>query len=190
MRILIVCYAVLLDGTFVELDATTTPTPSTSGNSAPSKVATDTESETNQSETSAVAPSAVDDVSSNQWSRPQTLLLLQLYKELQAEFSTPDKKKKVMWQKLAKMFNEKGYNVSWNGCEKKFRNLKQTFKNIKDNNAKTGRGKSTGNFSTFFRRFSGTIQLSYCLMSQNVWKMWTQNSQSMMCQVLALTRVK
>ena len=56
------------------------------------------------------------------------------------------KKRKNIWIKIANAMKSKCSTVTWIVCEKKLRNLKQTYKNIKDNNSKTGRGRKTWEF--------------------------------------------
>ena len=77
------------------------------------------------------------------WSKGKTLLLLDLCTQYKGDLQDPSKKKKNIWIKIANEMKSKGSTVTWIACEKKMRNLKQTYKNIKDNNSKTGRGLKT-----------------------------------------------
>lgn len=48
--------------------------------------------------------------------------------------------KKAVWQKIATKMNSAGYSkLNWASCDKKFRNLKVTYRSILDNNKKSGR---------------------------------------------------
>lgn len=80
------------------------------------------------------------------WSKEKTLLLLDLCAQYKDELHDPSKKKKNIWIKIANAMKSKCSTVTWIVCEKKLRNLKQTYKNIKDNNSKTGRGRKTWEF--------------------------------------------
>lgn len=96
------------------------------------------------------------------WNRSKTLLLLFHCKERKQDLEDPNRKKKRVWQSISADLAEKGEIVSWEVCEKKFRNLKQTYKNIKDNSSKTGRGNKTWEFYDLMDdllRRDATIQL-------------------------------
>lgn len=72
-------------------------------------------------------------------------MLLQKYCERKNQFRDPKVKKKILWTEILNEFKVKGYNVSQEILDRKMRNLKQTYKSIKDNNKKTstGRGRIT-----------------------------------------------
>jgi len=74
------------------------------------------------------------------WTHSMTLLLLELYRNHRTQFRSAKHMRNV-WQKICDKMSEEGYNLTWQLCEKKFRNMKATFKDIKDNNRQSGRGK-------------------------------------------------
>lgn len=65
------------------------------------------------------------------WSRPMVLTLIEEYKKVEHEFKDSNIKKKHIWRKIAQQLSQRGYpNVSEDMCDKKWRNLKKTFKEI------------------------------------------------------------
>lgn len=118
---------------------------------------------------SAPSTAATATVTATQWTRPLTLLLLDLYKAQQTNFNRSDRKKKCVWQAIASEINSKGYTVTWDACEKKFRNMSQTYRNIKDSNSKTGRGRRYWEYMDYFDSLladKATVTLSNIRESQ------------------------
>jgi len=72
------------------------------------------------------------------WSRPATLLLIDLYKQHAADMLSGKLKKILVWMLIAKAMKEKGHPISHGVCDKKWRNLNATYAKIKDNSAETG----------------------------------------------------
>lgn len=68
-------------------------------------------------------------------------LLLSDYQENIHNFRNPKIKKASLWVKLSKKMKDHGYNLTPDACDKKFRNLKITYKTIKDKIKQTGRGR-------------------------------------------------
>lgn len=70
-------------------------------------------------------------------------MLLQNYAENKKDFRDPKIKKKTVWEKIQQAFTSKDLNVTTDMLDRKMRNLKHSFKLIKDNNKKstTGRGR-------------------------------------------------
>lgn len=59
------------------------------------------------------------------------LTLIEEYKKVEHEFKDSNNKKKHIWRKIAQHLAERGYpNVNEDMCDKKWRNLKKTFKEI------------------------------------------------------------
>lgn len=79
------------------------------------------------------------------WTNKTTKLLLQKYYERKDNFRNPKIKKKLLWMEIIKEFKTIGYNVNEDLLDRKMRNLKQSYKSIKNNNKKTstGRGRLT-----------------------------------------------
>lgn len=74
------------------------------------------------------------------WTNQSTKLLLQKYYERQSKFCDPKIKKKLLWTEIVDEFKIKGYNVSEDILDRKMRNLKQSYKSIKENNRKSSTG--------------------------------------------------
>ena len=83
-----------------------------------------------------------------------TLLLLELYRTYRTQFRSAKHIKNV-WQKIAADMNNKGHKLMWQICEKKFRNMKGTFKEIKDHNRKSGRGRKQWPYLELFNELMG-----------------------------------
>lgn len=78
------------------------------------------------------------------WNTQATKLLLALYRERKVAFRDPKIKKKKLWQEICEQFVRKGYATITEDClDRKMRNLKKTYRTIKDNNKRTttGRGR-------------------------------------------------
>ncbi|XP_019887099.2 uncharacterized protein LOC105278985 isoform X2 [Ooceraea biroi] len=79
-----------------------------------------------------------------QWTVKATKLLLELYKERKEKFRDPKVKNRNLWTDIVHEMNKKGYKrLNEDILDRKLRNLKKTFRTIKDNNRKnsTGRGR-------------------------------------------------
>ncbi|CAG9762566.1 unnamed protein product [Ceutorhynchus assimilis] len=66
------------------------------------------------------------------WTKQVTLLLLNLYKEKNEQFRNSKIKNKDIWSKILKEFQNKGYIVTIDLLDRKFRNMKKTYKDNKD----------------------------------------------------------
>lgn len=76
-------------------------------------------------------------------------LLLKEYKDLKDEFRNPKCKKRSLWTEIKKTFIKNGYSVSEEFLDRKFRNMKKTYKVIKDNNKKSATGRGTVNWEYY-----------------------------------------
>lgn len=83
------------------------------------------------------------------WNRKMTQLLLKEYKVLKEEFRNPKCKKHSLWTEIKKTFIKNGYSVSEEFLDRKFRNMKKTYKVIKDNNKKSATGRGTVNWEYY-----------------------------------------
>lgn len=86
------------------------------------------------------------DASTNQfsWNTQLTKLLLEAYSERKRKFRDPKIKKKKLWHEIVETFKKHGYtNIDQDTLDRKLRNMKRSYKTIKENNAKssTGRGR-------------------------------------------------
>lgn len=100
-----------------------------------------------------IAPQSQDEDSDTAvftFSNENVLLLLDLVLENKTKYRDRRVKKEKFWRELAESFIEMGYFVTGNQLDKKFRNLKQTYLKLKDNNGKTGRGRSNW---PFYKKF-------------------------------------
>ncbi|XP_046741092.1 uncharacterized protein LOC124408290 [Diprion similis] len=78
------------------------------------------------------------------WERSMTLALIQEYKRFQQSFKDPSVKKKLIWKNIAACLRARGYtNVTDDACDKKWRNLKKTFKDIYTGQRRKNNGKWT-----------------------------------------------
>lgn len=64
-------------------------------------------------------------------------------------FRDPKKKKKDLWTEITRKFAERGYSVTPDMLDRKFRNMTRTFKQIKDNNKKSTTGTGRINWEYF-----------------------------------------
>lgn len=67
-----------------------------------------------------------------------TILLLSIYSEYKDEFHNGRCTVKQYWEKIAKIMQDKGYDVTGLKCSTKFQALKQTYKRIIGHNNKSG----------------------------------------------------
>lgn len=99
------------------------------------------------------------------WTIKSTKLLLELYKERKDKFRDPKIKKKNLWTEILKEMSKNGYtNLTEDALDRKLRNLKKTFRTIKDNNRKssTGRGRiSWEYYDTFEDIFSDDRTINF-----------------------------
>ncbi|XP_071450388.1 uncharacterized protein [Hetaerina americana] len=65
------------------------------------------------------------------WDRRHVLELIKEYRNMENEFKDHTIKRKVIWRKIAQNMKKNGICVSWELCDKKWRNLKQTFRAIR-----------------------------------------------------------
>ena len=89
-----------------------------------------------------------------EWNHQATLLLLSLYRNHKTAFRSA-KHAKSVWQRIADGMQLEGYEIIWDVCEKKFRNLKGTYKTVNDNNRKTGRGRRKWQYFEIFSELMG-----------------------------------
>ncbi|XP_018307723.1 uncharacterized protein [Mycetomoellerius zeteki] len=77
------------------------------------------------------------------WTKQATKLFLQVYFERKEQFRDPKVQKKSLWTQICNIMSNEGYNVDEDTLDRKMRNLKKTYRTIKDNNKKssTGRGR-------------------------------------------------
>ncbi|CAL1678838.1 unnamed protein product [Lasius platythorax] len=82
-------------------------------------------------------------VSTFTWTKQATKLFLQAYFEKKEQFRDPKIRKKSLWTEICNIMSEQGYNVNEDAVDRKMRNMKKSYRTIKDNNKKssTGRGR-------------------------------------------------
>lgn len=85
------------------------------------------------------------------WNNQNTKLLIHLYEERKEKFRDPKVKKKFLWAEIAKEFKKQNYTcVTEDILDRKMRNMKKTYRTIKDNQKLSGRGRITWEyFETF-----------------------------------------
>uniref|UniRef100_A0A6P7FTU3 Uncharacterized protein LOC114332602 n=1 Tax=Diabrotica virgifera virgifera TaxID=50390 RepID=A0A6P7FTU3_DIAVI len=86
------------------------------------------------------------------WNSENTKLLITEYGKNISEFRDPKIKKKSVWGKIKQVFRKMDYAVCEDDLDRKMRNLKHHYKNIKDNNkkSKTGRGRIVWEYFDLF----------------------------------------
>lgn len=83
------------------------------------------------------------------WSDAAVYMLLELYREKESDFNSGTKRNNIVWAELAEAIttNSNGkYAVTGLQCSVKMSGLKRTFKNIRDQNKKSGNCRNTWAF--------------------------------------------
>nr|CAD7432452.1 unnamed protein product [Timema monikensis] len=77
------------------------------------------------------------------WTRGVIRILIEEYRKLWPLFLNPHNKQKNVWMKLARNMAKHGYLLTWDMCNRKWRNLRRTFKCIheKQKYSQLNRGK-------------------------------------------------
>lgn len=115
------------------------------------------------------------------WTKQATKLFLSSYLDRKENFRNPKVKKKTLWTEILQVMKANGYSdLNEDLLDRKMRNMKKSYKNIKDNNKKsnTGRGRvSWEYFETFEEIFANdmTINCSSTLSSMQRDKEITAN---------------
>lgn len=131
--------------------------------------------------------------SNKQWTVKDTKLLLELYKERKEKFRDPKIKKRNLWTEIINKMDKNGYKHLTEGVlDRKLRNLKKTYRTIKDNNRKssTGRGRITWEYFHIFEEiFSDdrTINFGPTISSMDSDTAATQFSSSVASTILPST---
>ncbi|XP_024874052.1 ankyrin repeat, bromo and BTB domain-containing protein DDB_G0293800-like [Temnothorax curvispinosus] len=97
--------------------------------------------------------STTEEGNKQQWTVKGTKLLLELYKERKEKFRDPKTKKRNLWTEIVNEMGKNGYkHLTEDILDRKLRNLKKTFRTIKDNNRKssTGQGRITWEYYDIF----------------------------------------
>ncbi|XP_034104851.1 uncharacterized protein LOC132792863 [Drosophila nasuta] len=68
------------------------------------------------------------------WTNKETKLLLTLYMKYKQEFHGQPKRNTVIWQHIVREMEEHGISTSYIKLDRKFRNMKRTYNNIKRKN--------------------------------------------------------
>ncbi|XP_018402041.1 PREDICTED: trihelix transcription factor GTL1-like [Cyphomyrmex costatus] len=63
---------------------------------------------------------------------------------------------KRVWKDIASNFHEKGYNITDEQCLTKWKNLKQKYKHVRENNNETGRAAQTWEYFNMIDEFLHT----------------------------------
>lgn len=100
------------------------------------------------------------DSDSTGWSHANTLLLIDTYRKYRVMLQDPRKKKKEIWDLIAKSMNEvqKKHKFTGAKCNKKWNNLELRYKGKRDKSKKTGRG--AGKKWPYFELMDGLIGTS------------------------------
>lgn len=89
-------------------------------------------------------------------------LLIELYREKEQEFNSGIKRNNVIWGEIAAQIKETNPNYTVTGlqCSTKFSGLKRTYKNIHEQNAKSG---NSTNSWTFY-----SVSICMCITKCNI----------------------
>ncbi|KAK4882103.1 hypothetical protein RN001_005422 [Aquatica leii] len=93
--------------------------------------------------------------SNMKWNDKSIKLLLTIYQSHLQLFRNSKKTNKSIWSMIAEKMQTHGYQVSWDDCDIKFRNLKKTYKRIKDNDNLSGRGAKQWIYFNIFEELFG-----------------------------------
>lgn len=77
-------------------------------------------------------------VSSGRWPPAVVLLLLRTYESKEQKLFSGKSSHKKIWEEISDVLVAKGYAFSAGQCASKLRNLKRTYKIVKEHNAKSG----------------------------------------------------
>lgn len=80
--------------------------------------------------------------------------MLEEYRKRLSKFRNPKFKKKLLWDEIANIMKQNGYELGSDAVDKKMRNMKNTFRIILDNNNKkksTGRGRMHWPYFNIFK---------------------------------------
>lgn len=81
------------------------------------------------------------------WNREKTEALISIYRDHIEEFRNPYKRQKILWENLAYKMKIFGFeNVTGKNCDRKWRNLKSTFKKIYYDTERTQESKCQWDF--------------------------------------------
>ncbi|XP_036139703.1 uncharacterized protein LOC118644692 isoform X2 [Monomorium pharaonis] len=72
------------------------------------------------------------------WPHEAILLLLEIYKDQENKITSGKMSVKKFWNMVTNLLLEKGYQVTGIQCKSKMAGLKNTYKSVKDHNAKSG----------------------------------------------------
>lgn len=90
------------------------------------------------------------------WSDQAVLLFLEIYRNKEPEFNSGLKRHNKIWLDIANEMKEAKYDVTATQCQNKMSGLRRTYKNISDNNKKSGNHASSWAFySTMDSIFGG-----------------------------------
>ncbi|XP_024879949.1 uncharacterized protein LOC112459838 [Temnothorax curvispinosus] len=89
------------------------------------------------------------------WTKQETLLLLELYREHQTDFISGKGTVKKHWNNIAKLMQEKGHDVNGFKCSTKFQSLKRTYKCITDHNKKSGNNRKDWEYLQIMQEIFG-----------------------------------
>lgn len=108
-----------------------------------------------------VGPSS--DLKKCMWTKENIKLLLNIRFELNSQFESPKCKKNKLWMQVASQMGEIGkFNITWEECYGKYRNLLQTYRANKEKRLKkTGESSITWEFFDLFDEVLGHKASTY-----------------------------
>ncbi|KAM0728894.1 hypothetical protein ACS0PU_004248 [Formica fusca] len=89
------------------------------------------------------------------WDRKSTKIILAKYLERLPKFRNPKIKKNRLWKEMETEMEALGYlNMNVYSIDRKIRNMKSTYKRIKNNKKKLDEAARTGSFTPIWTKFS------------------------------------
>nr|XP_012231679.1 PREDICTED: uncharacterized protein LOC105677556 [Linepithema humile] len=103
------------------------------------------------------------------WTKKATKLFLEAYLERKEKFRNPEVKKRLLWSEIAQILKGHGYiNIDEDILDRKMRNMKRTYKTIRENSRKSATGRvSWEYYKTFQEIFSDLDSTKFSPESKN-----------------------
>ena len=88
------------------------------------------------------------------WSDNEVRALISIWGEDRIQELDGAVRNQAIFSSIAKKMEEKGYDRDWLQCRNKIKNLKKEYRQIKDHNGQTGRGRKT---CKFYKELDGIL---------------------------------
>lgn len=101
------------------------------------------------------------------WTKKATKLFLQAYLERKERFRSPEVKKRLLWSEIVQILKENGYSVDEDTLDRKMRNMKRTYKTIKENKKKSITGRVSWEYYNTFQDIFSDLQDKFSSENKN-----------------------